>query len=145
MGWYFSRQTRAQLIQELIQPQEGERAHYHVIAHALRGNVMWSVVRITAKESGIFGLDAGESTAFIRCDLLHSEDDSIYHTASFKGGDAAWYDPIMITDGGNGCPSLLNGKAKLPQGTPCVEIKNAGTQTDKPIYPWQGFALYCIA
>ena len=81
----------------------------------------------------------------IRCDLLHSEDDSIYHTASFKGGDAAWYDPIMITDGGNGCPSLLNGKAKLPQGTPCVEIKNAGTQTDRPIYPWQGFALYCIA
>ena len=70
MGRYYSRQTRAQLIQELIQPQEGERAHYQVIAHALRGNVLWSVVRITAKVAGIFGLDAGESTAFIRCDLL---------------------------------------------------------------------------
>jgi len=39
MGWYFSRQSRTQLIQELIQPQEGERAHYEVIAHALRGVV----------------------------------------------------------------------------------------------------------
>ena len=75
MGWYFSRQTRAQLIQELIQPQEGERAHYHVIAHALRGNVMWSVVRITAKETGIFGLNVGESTVFIRCDLLQGAGD----------------------------------------------------------------------
>ena len=70
MGWYYSRQTRAQLIHELIQPQEGERAHYQVIAHALRGNVLWSVVRITAKVADTFGLNAGESTAFIRCDLL---------------------------------------------------------------------------
>ncbi|MCP5348799.1 MAG: hypothetical protein H7A04_18255 [Pseudomonadales bacterium] len=70
MGWYYSRQTRAQLIQELIQPQEGERAYYDVIAHALRGNVLWSVVRITAKQAGIFGLDIGETTSFIRCDLL---------------------------------------------------------------------------
>ncbi|CUR45129.1 hypothetical protein [Alloalcanivorax xenomutans] len=70
MGWYYSRQTRAQLIQELIQPQEGERAYYDVIAHALRGNVLWSVVRITAKQAGIFSLDIGETTSFIRCDLL---------------------------------------------------------------------------
>ena len=70
MGWYYSRQTRAQLIQELIQPQEGEPAHYQVIAHTLHGNVLWSVVRITAKEAGAFGLDVGESTTFIRCDLL---------------------------------------------------------------------------
>lgn len=66
MGWYFSRQSRTQLIQELIQPQEGERAHYEVIAHALLGNVLWSVVRVTAKHDGIFGLAIGESTSFIR-------------------------------------------------------------------------------
>jgi hypothetical protein len=83
--------------------------------------------------------------ANIRCDLLHSEDDSIYHTASFNAGDAAWHDPIMITDGGNGCPGLLNGNAQLPSGTPCVELKNAGTETSRPIYPWAGYALYCIA
>lgn len=79
MGWYFSRQSRAQLIQELIQPQEGERAHYEVIAHALRGNVLWSVVRVTAKHDGIFGLSIGESTSFIRCDLLQGSGDEWGH------------------------------------------------------------------
>ena len=39
MGWYFSRQTRDQLIHKLIEPQEAENARSEVIAHALRGNV----------------------------------------------------------------------------------------------------------
>ena len=70
MGWYFSRQTRAQLIQELIRPQDSDRAHSEVIAHTLRGNVLWSVVRVTAKQAGGRDLAEGESTTFIRCDLL---------------------------------------------------------------------------
>lgn len=70
MGWYFSRQTRDQLIGELITPQENEQARSEVIAHALRGNVLWSVVRVTAKQAGMLGLKEGESTTFIRCDLL---------------------------------------------------------------------------
>ena len=70
MGWYFSRQTRDQLIRELIQPQENERAHSEVIAHALRGNVLWSVARITAKQAGFMKLAAGDSINVIRCDLL---------------------------------------------------------------------------
>jgi len=70
MGWYFSRQTRAQLIQELIRPQDSDRAHSEVIAHTLRGNVLWSVVRVTAKQAGVLDLAEGESTTFIRCDLL---------------------------------------------------------------------------
>ena len=59
MGWYFSRQTRAQLIEKLVQPLEGERARYEVIARSIRGNVLWSVVRLTVKEAGIFE-SAGE-------------------------------------------------------------------------------------
>src|SRR5690606_13308525 len=59
MGWYFSRQTRDQLIHELIQQQESESARSEVIAHTLRGNVLWSVVRITAKQAGFMKLAAG--------------------------------------------------------------------------------------
>ncbi|MGB3749205.1 MAG: hypothetical protein WA961_13460 [Rhodanobacter sp.] len=70
MGWYFSRQTRDQLIRELIRPQESECARSEVIAHTLRGNVLWSVVRVTAKQAGVLDLAEGESTTFIRCDLL---------------------------------------------------------------------------
>lgn len=70
MGWYFSRQTRDQLIHELIEPQEAENARSEVIAHTLRGNVLWSVVRITAKQAGVMKLAAGDSINVIRCDLL---------------------------------------------------------------------------
>jgi len=70
MGWYFSRQTRDQLIRELIRPQESERARSEVIAHTLRGNVLWSVVRITVKQAGFMKLAAGDSINVIRCDLL---------------------------------------------------------------------------
>ena len=70
MGWYFSRQTRAQLIRELTEPQESESTRSEVIAHALRGNVLWSVARITAKQAGFMKLAAGDSINVIRCDLL---------------------------------------------------------------------------
>ena len=70
MGWYFSRQTRDQLIRELTTPQENEHFCSEVIAHALRGNVLWSVVRVIPKQAGAFDLKEAESTTFIRCDLL---------------------------------------------------------------------------
>lgn len=70
MGWYFSRQTRDQLIRELTTPKASEQARSEVIAHALRGNVLWSVVRVTPKQAGAFDLEEAESTTFIRCDLL---------------------------------------------------------------------------
>jgi len=70
MGWYYSRQTRDQLIRELIQPKENERALSEVIAHALRDDVLWSVVRVTSKQAGVSNLTVGESTTFILCDLL---------------------------------------------------------------------------
>ena len=71
MGWYFSRQSRHQLIQELIEPRDNEQLRAETVAHTLRGNVLWSVVRITAKQEGIKpGLGVGDSYHYIRCDLL---------------------------------------------------------------------------
>ncbi|AVS92448.1 hypothetical protein C8246_12365 [Paracidovorax avenae] len=71
MGWYFSPQSRSELIAELIAPQETERTSAKVIAHALRGNVLWSVVEMTAKAEGVHrDLAAGQSLRYIRCDLL---------------------------------------------------------------------------
>ncbi|HBO0527163.1 TPA: hypothetical protein VDV63_005826 [Pseudomonas aeruginosa] len=71
MGWYFSHQSRSDLIAELIAPQETERASVKVIAHALLGNVLWSVVEVTAKTEGVHrGLAPGQSLRTIRCDLL---------------------------------------------------------------------------
>ena len=75
MGWYFSRQTRDQLIRELIEPLESERARSEVIVHTVRGNVLWSVVRVTAKQAGVLNLAAGESTTYIRCNLLQRSGD----------------------------------------------------------------------
>ena len=71
MGWYFSPQSRSELIAELIAPQETERVSAKVIAHTLRGNVLWSVVELTAKVEGVHrDLAPGQSLRYIRCDLL---------------------------------------------------------------------------
>src|SRR3546814_21001312 len=71
MGWYFSSQSRSDLIAELVAPQETERVSAKVIAHTLRGNVLWSVVEMTAKVEGVHrDLSPGQSLRYIRCDLL---------------------------------------------------------------------------
>ena len=46
MGWTFVRQTRDQLIRELIAPQASERACCEVIDHTLDGDGLWTVVRV---------------------------------------------------------------------------------------------------
>ncbi|MDR2111612.1 MAG: hypothetical protein LBQ62_00670 [Candidatus Accumulibacter sp.] len=71
MGWFFSSQSRAELIAELIEPYETARARVKIIAHAMRGNVLWSVAEMTAKAEGAHqGLAPGQSVRYIRCDLL---------------------------------------------------------------------------
>src|SRR3546814_17902910 len=52
MGWTFVRQTRDQLIRELVAPQASERACCEVIDHTLAGDVLWTVVRVTARQIG---------------------------------------------------------------------------------------------
>ncbi|WYX24928.1 hypothetical protein WJ969_02655 [Achromobacter xylosoxidans] len=71
MGWYFSPQSRSELIAELIAPRETERTSAKVIAHALRGNVLWSVVEMTSKVEGVDrDLAPNPPLRYIHCDLL---------------------------------------------------------------------------
>ncbi|MGY6272930.1 hypothetical protein ACXIUT_24915 [Achromobacter denitrificans] len=71
MGWYFSHQSRSQVIAKLIEPLETELASVKVIAHTLHGNVLWSVTEVTAKVEGVHpDLAPGQSLRYIRCDLL---------------------------------------------------------------------------
>lgn len=71
MGWYFSPQSRSELIAELIAPQ-------HVAAQCVSDNLradalglLWSVVELTAKVEGVHrDLAPGQSLRYIRCDLL---------------------------------------------------------------------------
>ncbi|MDD2126993.1 hypothetical protein NP544_25975 [Pseudomonas monteilii] len=71
MGWLYSSRSRSELIHHLIQPEDHPQASIRVIVHALRGNVLWSVVEVTAKVEGVHkDLVPGESTRYIRCDLL---------------------------------------------------------------------------
>ena len=70
MGWTFIRTSRDQLIGWLIAPQETDRARSEIIDHTLVGDVLWSVVRVTAKQAGVMNLAAGESYCFIDCHLL---------------------------------------------------------------------------
>jgi hypothetical protein len=73
MGWTFVRLTRDQLIRELTATEDNERSRIEVIDHTLVNNVLWTVVRITAKQAGVLGLAPGESTTLIGCHLLESE------------------------------------------------------------------------
>lgn len=77
MGWYFSPQSRSELIAEIIAPRENERAGMKTVAHTLRGNVLWSVAEVTAKaEDAYRGLAPGQSVRFIRCHLLERSGDT---------------------------------------------------------------------
>ena len=72
MGWTYVRTSRDQLIRELTATEDTDRGRREVIDHALIDNVLWSVVRITAKQPGLSGLAAGESVCIICCDLLEA-------------------------------------------------------------------------
>lgn len=73
MGWFYSFTSRAELIHELTQAQENTHIRRETLKHTLRGNVLWSVVRITAKHDSLV-MKAGESVNRIFCDLLSCTD-----------------------------------------------------------------------
>lgn len=79
MGWSFTRQSREQLIRELIQSRENEHARSEVIDYTLCDNVLWYVVRVIAKDAPYLGLDPGDSMNFIRCELLQGSGEGWGH------------------------------------------------------------------
>jgi len=63
MGWYFSPQSKPELIKELTAPREIESARIRTIAHTVCDDVLWSVAEVTPKSGNI-------PQCHIRCDLL---------------------------------------------------------------------------
>lgn len=70
MGWLFSHRSRSELIHHLVQPQDCQAAHVETLTYTLRGNVLWALVKITAKEPNRLNLVPGESRTYIGCTLL---------------------------------------------------------------------------
>jgi len=63
MGWLFYADSRRQLIADRIKTKETESAKWETLRHCTVGNVLWSVRRITLKQTG-------EVNTIICCDLL---------------------------------------------------------------------------
>ena len=75
MGWLFTAQTKAQLIRELIAPNENERLKSKVLDFEICEDGLWSLVHVTAKSGSVHFLAEGESTTYIRLDLLEQSSD----------------------------------------------------------------------
>lgn len=70
MGWLFTRgQTRADLIQRLTKPEEGDKSSYRTLAHCTKGNVLWAVQEVVFKQ-GNPRFEAGAPQRFIGCYLI---------------------------------------------------------------------------
>jgi len=64
MGWLFTHgASRHDIISNLVQPEENETRRWETVAHCLRGNVLWSVIKLTKKAENI-------TETFIGCHLL---------------------------------------------------------------------------
>jgi len=119
MGWYFSRQTRDQLIHELIQQQESESARSEVIAHTLRGNVLWSVVRITAKQAGFMKLAAGDSSTLSVATCCKAR--------VANGATSPWMNPCTPTTTRARCAISTWRQCNPPSGVKeCLPITHVG-------------------
>ncbi|EKQ6357295.1 hypothetical protein QOZ62_13270 [Pseudomonas aeruginosa] len=100
MGWLFSSRTRAELIRDLTQPEDHAHAYVRVIAHTLRGNVLWSVTEVKAKAEGVCpDLAPGESMRYIRCDLLQRSGGEWGHKAMDESMAPYYYScPLRYLD-----------------------------------------------
>ncbi len=99
MGWLFTRKTRDQLIAMLTEESSNELVQSKVLEHQLVGNVLWSLVCLTALKDGCLQLKAGESINFIRCDLLESSPEGWGYKCLEEASHPYHYDcPIHFLD-----------------------------------------------
>jgi len=69
MGWLFSYgKSKADIIKDLIAPEENATRRWETIAHCVRGKVLWSVIEITYKQDN-------RSKRLIVCHLLAKQKD----------------------------------------------------------------------
>lgn len=67
MGWLFTQDaSKADIIRELTRPEDNATQRRQTLTHCVRGNVLWAVVEITAKQQA-------RRERFIVCYLLASE------------------------------------------------------------------------
>lgn len=75
MGWLFSHHSRSALIEHLICADENDAVRWQTLKYALRGNILWSVVQVTAKRDNDFlTLKQNESLRLIYCHLLQKSE-----------------------------------------------------------------------
>lgn len=68
MGWlYIPNYSRQDLVDYIVRYEENEHGVWETLRHSLRGNVLWSIVRWTDKETG-------DVQKVITCNLLEKSD-----------------------------------------------------------------------
>jgi len=73
MGWLFSHRTKVDLLRELLAPSRHLSHSREILAHAVVGNELWSVVKLTVHIVGAFNNNAkGDTFTFINLDLLEA-------------------------------------------------------------------------
>jgi len=80
MGWLFIQDiTRKELIEKIIKREENESGIWETKRHCARGNVLWSIVHLTRKNSG-------ETETFIGCHLLQRTTEKLAHRKIISWG-----------------------------------------------------------
>ncbi|EJN2862259.1 hypothetical protein NPT69_001102 [Salmonella enterica subsp. enterica serovar Yaba] len=75
MGWLFCCDSRSALIKHLTRTDENDALHWQTLNCALRGNILWAVVQVTAKQDNDFlALKKDESLSLIFCHLLQKSE-----------------------------------------------------------------------
>lgn len=85
MGWLFSHRSRRELIAALIQTDDTENYQHVTLAHALRGNVLWSVVQSTPKDP------AETAQTIIHCTLMQGSGGSWGYKAMDESVQPCYY------------------------------------------------------
>ncbi|WP_156294511.1 hypothetical protein [Serratia oryzae] len=85
MGWLFSHHSRRELIAALINTDETPNYRHVTLAHALRGNVLWSVVHSTPKAP------AQAPRTVIHCTLLQGSNGSWGYKAMDESVHPCYY------------------------------------------------------
>ncbi|EDS7122094.1 hypothetical protein QEA29_003883 [Salmonella enterica] len=75
MGWLFCCDSRSALIEHLTRTDENDAVRFQTLKYALRGNIIWAVVQVTAKQNNDFlALKKDESLNLIFCHLLQKSE-----------------------------------------------------------------------
>ncbi|WP_447874013.1 hypothetical protein [Serratia fonticola] len=85
MGWLFSHRSCRELIAALIQIDDTENYQHVTLAHALRGNVLWSVVQSTSKDP------AKVAHTVIHCTLMQNSGGSWGYKAMDESVQPCYY------------------------------------------------------